>query len=174
MLWEALSFGRRLSFASLHHIRLNTTAVAHLYLSSPSNGAARGDMSDTKQLVKPELYTLTIEQLQALPAVLQPAVSLNMSALRTNGDGSCAMHALLGRPELSPMGYFEFWTADARAVAISHCGPSLEVLQQRVSIPEALRSIQTCLWKQFVEGLHPPKVLLPRPLEKQTTNEAAH
>ena len=74
------------------------------------------------------------------------------------------MHALLGRPELSSMGYFELWTADARAVAISHCGPSLEVLQQRVSIPEALRSIQTCLWKEFVEG-H---------LQGRTTNESTN
>ena len=75
-----------------------------------------------------------------------------MSALRTNGDGCCAMHAFLGSPELSSIGSVELWKADARIVAISHCGPSLEMLQARSGISSALRSIQTSLWKEFVEG----------------------
>ena len=104
------------------------------------------------QLVKPELYTLTVEQLQSLPAVVQEAVSVNMSALRTNGDGCCAMHAFLGSPKLTSIGSVELWKADARIEAISHCGPSLEILQDRSCISSALRSIQTSLWKDFVEG----------------------
>ena len=51
------------------------------------------DMSEAKQLLKPEVYKLTIQQFEAFSAILQPVVSLNMCALRTNGNDACAMHA---------------------------------------------------------------------------------
>ena len=108
--------------------------------------------SGAKQLLRQNPFKLSIEQLQTLPDILRPVACEYFYALPTNGDGVCAMHALFGQPTKSSSGSSELWAKNARLRAIACFEPSLEVLQQRVSIAPALRSIETALWKEFVEN----------------------
>ena len=56
------------------------------------------DMDEKKHLLKPEIYYLNVEQLEELGESVMNCVSDRMRSLRTNGDGSCGMHALFGTP----------------------------------------------------------------------------
>ena len=48
---------------------------------------ASKDMDEAQELSKPEIYKLSVEQLQSFPAILQSALSLTLIALRANGVG---------------------------------------------------------------------------------------
>ena len=74
-----------------------------------------------------------------------------MNELKYVVEEPCAMHALFSDPTTSYFGCLEIWTRNARSRVIACFQPSLAALQQKVSIASALRSIETALWKEFVE-----------------------
>ena len=109
------------------------------------------DECKVKHLLRQNLYQLSPEQTHALPDILRYIAYGPFHALQTNGDGACAMHALFGNPTTSYYNCLELWARNARSRAIACFQPSLAALQKKVSISSALRSIETALWKEFVE-----------------------
>ena len=109
------------------------------------------DECRVKHLLRQNLYQLSPEQTHALPDILRYIANGPFYALQTNGDGACAMHALFGNPTFGNDNFFELKAQNARSRAIACFQPSLAALQQKVSISSALRSIETALWKEFVE-----------------------
>ena len=77
------------------------------------------DESKAKQLLRQNPFKLSLEQLQTLPDILRPVAYGQFHALRTNGDGACAMHALFGHPTESYSGSLELWAKNARLRAIA-------------------------------------------------------
>ena len=86
------------------------------------------DMDDKHQLLKPEVYNLSFEQLGVLQGNLLGYVSAQMRSLRTNGNGACGMHAVFVALEPARTGGLELFAPDARNLAAQHLGPSLEDL----------------------------------------------
>ena len=109
------------------------------------------DECKVKHLLRQNLYQLSPEQTHALPDILRYIAYGPFHALQTNGDGACAMHALFGNPTFSNDNFLELKARNARSRAIACFQPSLGALQQKVGISSALRSIETALWKEFVE-----------------------
>ena len=110
------------------------------------------DMDGRKSLLKPEIYTLNITLNPDMPSMLREAMATRMRSLRTNDDGACGVHALLGAP--LPMsvgvGRYELFAGNARDIAVQHLGPSLAALEQRLHIEDRVRAIKDFFWDGFV------------------------
>ena len=89
------------------------------------------DMEKKEGLVSRETYNVSVAAFSGIPSVLSECVSSRMYALKTNGDGACGIHALLGTPVRTALGSLELFAEDARETAVTHLGPSFEVVLQR-------------------------------------------
>ena len=89
------------------------------------------DMEKKQGLVSRGTYNVSVAACSCIPSVLSESVSSRMYALKTNGNGACGIHALLGAPVRTALGSLELFAEDARETAVTHLGPSFEVVLQR-------------------------------------------
>ena len=108
------------------------------------------DMNEKQGLLSREVYEVSTTMSASLPSLLSEAVTPSMFALKTNGDGACGIHALLGRPVQTASGALELFAECARETAATHLGPSMEVILQRPGIQRHVESIRDFFWDGFV------------------------
>ena len=107
-------------------------------------------MNEKQGLLSREVYKVSTTMSASLPSLLSEAVTPHMIALKTNGDGACGIHALLGRPVRTASGALEFFAECARETAATHLGPSMEVILQRPGLQRYVESIRDFFWDGFV------------------------
>ena len=100
------------------------------------------DMNEKQGLLSREVYKVSTTMSASLPSLLSEAVTPHMIALKTNGDGACGIHALLGRPVRTASGALELFAECARETAATHLGPSMEVILQRPGLQRYVASIR--------------------------------
>ena len=110
------------------------------------------DMDGRTSLLKPEIYTFDFTLNPDMPSMLREAMAACMRSLKTNGDGACGVHALLGVPwpMSAGLGRYELFADNARDIAVQHLGPSLAALEQRLHIEDRVRAIKDFFWDGFV------------------------
>ena len=94
------------------------------------------DMDEEQGLLLHGTHAIDLAMNSTMPSMLSESVSACMRALNTNRNGACGIHALLGKPVRTADGQLEFLFVDACEIAVTHLGPSLENLFQRVNIRE--------------------------------------
>ena len=93
--------------ASVHRTRPNE-ALPHPYVVRSS------DLKDGTLLLMPENCSVNLEEGHNAPEELQQHMSGQVCAVKTNGDGACAMHSIFGKSAVCS----ELFLRDARAAAI--------------------------------------------------------
>ena len=108
------------------------------------------DMDGEQGLLLPGTHAIDLTMTSTMPSMLRESLSACMRALNTNRDGACGIHALLGEPVRTTRGQLEFLAVDAREIAVTHLGPSLENLFQRVNNRDVVEAVRDFFWDGFV------------------------
>ena len=111
------------------------------------------DMEPERQLLKPELYLIDTASIDENLTLLRNSISTYLRSIKTNGDGTCGIHALFGSPVLSYHGGCELFASDARDIAeflINLAGNKLTELEQSPGSQQLIGGIKTILWTEFV------------------------
>ena len=108
------------------------------------------DMDEEQGLLLHGTHAIDLAMNSTMPSILNESVSACMRALNTNKNGACGIHALLGKPVRTADGQLELLSVDAREIAVTHLGPSLENLFQRVNISDLVEVIRDFFWDGFV------------------------
>ena len=87
-----------------------------------------------------------------MPPSVGDNVSEDMYGLKTNDDGACGIHAMVGRPTLTAQGDYELFHVQARDFAVRHlksvelcCQEDADVLQDIYRHEEAIHDVQRLL-----------------------------
>ena len=110
------------------------------------------DLEAERQLLKEKLKVNTDSIGQHL-TLLRNKISTDVHSIRTNGDGSCGVHALFGSPELSYHGGYELFASRAREIAeyfLDIAGKELPKLEEDLRTHQLIGGIKTILWTEFV------------------------
>jgi hypothetical protein len=109
----------------------------------------RQKINDSDAFLKPEIYELPHGEVGDISPLLLNSVAHLMQSIRTNGNGACSIHALLGTLTPASAGKKELFCAAARQVIASQLGPSLEAVESRVGIEEHMRAIKSSFWEEL-------------------------
>ena len=111
------------------------------------------DMEPERQLLKPELYHIDTASIDENLTLLRNSISTFLRSIRTNGDGTCGVHALFGSPALSYHGGYELFASRAREIAeyfLDIAGKELPKLEEDPRTHQLIGGIKTILWTEFV------------------------
>ena len=100
-------------------------------------------------LVEPRPLVLAAGDLDAVPPELAPLLGRSCAELTTAGDGSCALHAVFGTPDVTTE---ELRLKNARGVLRNVLGEGLP--QVRREMEEVLDTVVSGLWTDFLSLIH--------------------
>ena len=104
------------------------------------------DIRDGSIVIHPQLFAMAMEAESDLPADVLATMSKPMCAVRTKGDGACAIHSIFGTPGSNQ----ELLAPRARMLASDLLGESWPNLLSDGAAQQHVTAIQVSLWHEFV------------------------
>ena len=99
-----------------------------------------------REAAAPEFMSMSDEAITQLSTLMSNTPPVIFRAVRTRGDGCCAIHSVFGH--LTKEG--DVFLPDARKFIVSMLGPSINLLSSSGARSEHVQSIEACMWSELV------------------------